>query len=278
MDLRRSLASVAVAAALALAALLSPSAAWAASSAAPDSSASWPPYCIPLPALVPPLDDGMVFQTDDHSELTLDTSDLPDQNQAVYGQLTPTPVAAGSGWHQFQLTASVPLQSPDSDMSDSPRELKWAVFVSSGPGKGGPPGRVQYLDGRVWSDLGQWAGADTKLVTTAFAIDKQSQTATVSVWLRFKVDADASPGQAYVVEFGSYADSDEGCAHFTFDADEITVPASDAALVRALQYTGIGAAAIAAGIALLLAARRRRPSPATTAAGQGPDGWAGPVP
>jgi hypothetical protein len=153
------------------------------------------------------------------------------------------------------MAASLPVQSPDSDLSDSPRDLRWIVFVASGTGHGNPNDLVQYLHGGVWSALGPWAGARTALVTTAF--DIRSQTATASLRLRFKIDAGAPPGPAYVVEFVSYVDADQGCTHFTFDANMITVRAPGDS--RWLPYAGAVAFAIAAGCAIVLVTRRRKP-------------------
>lgn len=277
MDFRWSLASAALTAALTPAVLLAPSTPRAASSAAPLANperparsapaapAAWPIYCTgSLPAVVPPLDHGMLSDPDDHSELSLGTPGFPDETGD--GALTSKTIAAGSGWHQFQMTASLPLESPDSDLADSPREMKWIVFVSTGSEKGKPNGlstsHVQYFDGSVWSDLGQWAGASTKLVTSSFGIANSSQTATASLRLRFKIDVGAPPGLAYVVEFGSYVDADQGCTHFTFDADAITVRGPDSApsSSRSLQYAGIGAAVMAAASAMVLVARKRKRS------------------
>jgi hypothetical protein len=277
MDLRRSLPSAALATALTPAVLLTPSTAWAASSSAPlanqagparaalGSPASWPVYCAgSLPALVPPLDRGTLFNPDDHSDLLLGTPGLP--AVTVNGAPIPSAIAAGSGWHDFQMTASLPLQSPNSNLTDSPRDMKWIVFVSNGPEKGNPNdllvSHVQYLNGSVWSDLGLWAGASTKLVTTTFDIDNSSQTATASLRLRFKIDAGAPPGPAYVVEFGSYVDAEQACTHFTFDANMITVraPGSAPGSSRLLQYADAGVVVIVAGSAIVLVARRRKRS------------------
>jgi hypothetical protein len=274
MDLRRSLASAAVVAALAPAAPLTPPTGWAASSAAPLANragpvlaapASWPVYCAgPVPALVPPLDHGTLFNPDDHSDLLLGTPGLP--GQTADGVPIPRAITAGSGWHDFQLTASLPVQGVNSDLTDSPHALKWIVFVSKGSAKGNPndlsASRVQYLNGRVWSDLGQWAGASTKLVTTALTIDNSSQTATASLRLRFKIDAGALPGPAYIVEFGAYVDAEQACTHFTFDTNMITVraPGSAPGGSRSLPYAVAGAVVIAAGSAMVLVARRRKRS------------------
>lgn len=275
MDLRRSLVSAALGTALTPAVLLTPSTAWAASSAAPlanpggsarpalASPASWPAYCAGSPpAIVPPLDHGTLFNPDDHSDLLLGTRGLSDKT--VNGAPVPSAIVAGSGWHNFQMTASLPLQGANSDLADSPRDMKWIVFVSNGAEKGNPndllASHVQYLNGSLWSDLGQWAGASTKLVTTAFDIDNSSRTATASLRLRFKIDAGAPPGPAYVVEFASYADAEQACTHFTFDANMITVraPGSAPASSRSLRYGGAGAVVIAAGSAIVLVARRRK--------------------
>ena len=274
MDLRRSLASAALAAALIPAVLLAPSAARAAPSAGPladpagrarpalASPAPWPVYCAaPLPALVPPLNHGTLLNPDDHSDLLLRTSGLP--GGTAGGASIASAVTAGSGWHDFAMTASLPVQGVNSDLADSPRDMKWTVFVSDGPGKGSPNGpaanRVQYLNGGVWSDLGQWAGASTKLVTTAFHIGNGSQTATASLQLRFRIGA---PAPAYVVEFGSYVDAQQGCTHFTFGANRITVraPGSAPGGSRPLRYAGASAVVVAAGAAIALGARRRRRS------------------
>ena len=278
MDLRRSLASAALATALTPAVLLVPSTAWAASSAAPlansagvaraalASPASWPAYCAGSPpALVPPLNHGTLFNPDDHSDLQLGTPGLPEE---TFNGDAPVPsaMAAGSGWHEFRMTASLLLQSVNSDLTDSPRAMKWIVFVSNGPEKGNrsdlQAGHVQYFNGSAWSELGQWADGSTKLVTTAFAIDNSSQTATANVWLRFKIDAGAPPGPVYVVEFGSYVDATQGCTHFTFDANMIDVraPGSLPDSSRPLQYAGAGVVVIAAVSAMVLLARRRRRS------------------
>ena len=227
------------------------------------SPAPWPAYCAgPPPALVPPLNHGTLLNPDDHSDLLLGTPGLP--GGTTGGALIASPVSAGSGWHDFAVTASLPVQGVNSDLADSPRDLKWTVFVSDGPGKGSPDGpaagRVQYLSGSVWSDLGRWAGGSTKLVTTPFRIGSGSQTATASLRLRFRIGAGAPPGPAYVVEFGSYVDAQQGCTHFTFGANAITVRAPGSALVssRPLRFAGAGAVAIAAGAAIALIARRRR--------------------
>jgi hypothetical protein len=246
MGLRRSLASAALITALAPVALLArPALAFA---------APWPVYCAgPLPALVPPLDHGTLFNPDDHSDLLLGTPGLP--GQAADGVPIPRAIAAGSGWHDFQLTATLPVQGVNSDLTDSPHDLKWIVFVSNSSAS-----RVQYLNGGAWSDLGPWAGASTKLVTTAFDIDNSSQTATVRLRLRFEIDAGAPPGTAHLVEFGSYVDAEQSCTHFTFDTNVITVRASGSApgSLRALLYAVAGAVVIAAGTAIVLVARRRK--------------------
>ncbi|MGH3169910.1 MAG: hypothetical protein ACRDN0_29020 [Trebonia sp.] len=252
MDLRLSLASAALAAAIAPAAL-------------PVSPASWPTYCAgPPPALAPPLNHGMLFSPDDHTDLSLDTPGLPDEISAPPSAANE--IAAGSGWHDFQLTASLPLQGVNSDLTGAPHDMKWIVFVSNGPEKGSPndlPGSsVQYLNGAAWSGLEQWDGASTRLVTTPFVIDNGSQTATASLQLRFNIGAGAPRGPAYVVEFGTYVDSEQACTHYTFDANMITVGAPGPApgSSRSAQYLAAGVIIIAAGSAAALAARRRRRS------------------
>lgn len=233
--------------------------------AAVASPAPWPPYCAGSPpALAPPLDDGTLFNPDDHSDLLLGTPGLPDE--AAHGASASSSIAAGSGWHEFQMTVSLPAESVNSDLADSPHAVKWIVFVSSGQGKGNPGdppvGDAQYFDGSAWSDLGQWDGASTKLVTTPFDVGNSSQAATATLRLRFKIDDGAPPGPAYVVEFGTYVDAEQACTHYTFDADKITVlaPGSAAGSSRSLRYAGLGAVVVAAAFALVLAARRRQRS------------------
>lgn len=266
MDLRRCLLSAALAVALSpvvlsAAALVSPSTARAASSFPASSPVSWPAYCAgPPPAVVPPLDHGTLLNPDDHSGLTLSTPGLPHDTDA--GTPVASGITAGSGWHDFQLTASLQGMS-NSDLADSPHELKWTVFVSNSPQAGHPANLpasdVQYLDGGTWSDLGPWAGANTKLVTTPFEIGNGAQPATATVRLRFKVGAGAPHGPAYVVEFGTYVDAEQACTHFTFAVNMITVgaPGSAARGPGTLRYVGIGIV-VAAGAAVVLVARRRK--------------------
>lgn len=241
MDRRRSLRSAALATALTPAVLLTPSLGCAASPAAPPanpagparrglaSPAGWPAYCAgSLPSLVPPLDHGTLLNPDDHSDLTLRIAGLP--GGTAGGASIPRAIVAGSGWHDALMTASLPVRSVNSDLTASPHDLKWIVSVSDGPRKGHPNGlpasRVQYLNGGVWSGLGPWAGASTRLVTTPFTIGSGSQTATARLRLRVRIGAGAPPGPAYLVGFGSYADAQQGCTHFTFAANLITVRAA----------------------------------------------------
>lgn len=263
MGLRRSLASAALATALTPAVLLAPSTARAASlatPAAPNQFASppaWPTYCAgELPPQLP-LDQGSLNNPDDHSDLSLATRGVA--GPTVNGAPTPDTIAAGSGWHEFQLTASLPLQGPNSDLANSPHDLKWTAFVSDSTGKALPTSHVQYFTGTTWADLGQWAGAATKPVTTAFKISNTTQTATASLRLRVKIDAGAPSGPAYVAEFGSYADAQQSCTHFTFATDTITVHTADSWLSssRLLQYAVAAAVVIAAVAAAVLVARRR---------------------
>ena len=269
MDPRRALASAALATALTPAVLLGSSGARAASSASPltdpagpawpasASPASWPDYCAgPPPALVPPLDHGTLFNPDDHSDLLLGTPGLPDE--AAHGASVSSSIAAGSGWHEFQMTASVLLQSVNSDLADSPHDMKWTVVVANGSGKRTSNSSVQYFNGGGWSGLGPWDGASTKLVTTPFDIGKGSPSATATLRLRFKIGAGTPPGPVYLVEFGAYVDAEQACAHYTFDADKITVgpPESASASPRWLEYAGVGVLALAA-FAIALFARGR---------------------
>jgi hypothetical protein len=259
----RVLASAGLAAALTPAALLIPVTGPA--RPALGSPASWPAYCAgPPSALVPPLDHGTLLNPDDHSDLVLGTPGLP--GQTPDGVPIPSAIVAGSGWHDFQLTVWLPVQGVNSDLTDSPREVKWIVVVTNGPGKGNPdvlPGsRIQYLNSGGWQDLGPWAGAGTKLVTTAFDIGTSAQAATARLRLRFEIGPGAPPGPAYLVAFGSYVDAEQACTHFTFDADLIAVRAAGSApgSSRMLLYAGGGAVVIAAGSALVLAARRPKRS------------------
>ena len=223
-------------------------------------AAAWPAYCAGPPPLIAPLDHGTLLNPDDHSDLELSTPGLAGNTDG--GTPAPTAIAAGSGWHDFQLTASPPVQSANSDLANSPRELKWTAFLSYAPGSPGrPAGEVEYLKDGVWSDLGEWDGVKTTLVTTP--LGGGSQTATATVQLRFKIDATPPRGSAYVVEFGSYVDADQSCTHSTFAVNMITVgaPGSGSDTSLSLAYAGIGAVvSIAAGVAIMLVARRRKRS------------------
>jgi hypothetical protein len=252
--------SAALATALLPVVLLTPLTARAAALASP---AAWPAYCAgPLPAVAPPLDHGTLLNPDDHSDLVLATPGLPGNTDG--GTPAPTAIAAGSGWHYFELTTSLPVQSVNSDLPDSPHDLKWIVFVSYGPGKSGlDASDVQYQNGGAWSDLGEWDGSSTRLMTDALDINSASRPVTTSVRLRFKIDATALAGPAYIVEFGSYVDAEQSCTHFTFAVNMLTVgaPGSAPGGSRSLEYAGAGTVVgLAAGAAIVLVTRRRKRS------------------
>ncbi|MFC8126152.1 LAETG motif-containing sortase-dependent surface protein [Streptomyces sp. NPDC057302] len=154
-------------------------------------------------------DDG----ADDESKLDLGLSGLPGK------------IVAGSGWHQFKLTATNPS---DEDLG----EVQWLAavdnFTESQDEKDwlANYAQIQYFnpESKAWESIADEVTGGVYFGTTELGAKEK-----VDIKLRLNVSAKAPAGDGYALGLGGYLDSEQNCVHNAFAFYDFTVlkPGSD---------------------------------------------------
>ncbi|MVO83654.1 LPXTG cell wall anchor domain-containing protein [Streptomyces sp. p1417] len=131
----------------------------------------------------------------------------------------PGKITAGSGWHEFELTAANPsdeelgevewLAATD-NFSDSENEKDWLSTYA----------RIQFYDpeAKGWKSI-----ADEVESGVAFGRTKLAAKEQVEIRLRLDISAKAPAGDGYALGLGGYVDSELNCRHNAFTMYEFTV-------------------------------------------------------
>jgi LPXTG-motif cell wall-anchored protein len=236
MKLRRALVTVATTAAIAPAALMAAPAAFAADpsapptpsvSPAPDTSsapapavppassapsvpASTPPKAPPktLPSTIPsgkPSPAPSKPAAKDPWDSSCAKADI-DANSVMRMSLSglPSKIVAGSGWHQFTLTAANPTKQ-------SLGEVRWVAVVDNEKETLPQHTRIEYFNGKTWVNVAQQLGAGIAFGQTSLGAYQK-----VDIQLRVSVDAKAPAGRSFTVGVGGYLDAAKSCTHTSF--------------------------------------------------------------
>jgi LPXTG-motif cell wall-anchored protein len=151
-----------------------------------------------------PVDDDGV---DADSKLELELSGLPGK------------IVAGSGWHQFKLTAANPsdedlgevqwLAAVD-NFADSDDEKDWLANYA----------QIQYFnpDSKAWESIADDVSGGLYFGTTELGAKEK-----VDIKLRVNISAKAPAGDGYALGLGGYLDSEQNCVHNAFAFYEFTV-------------------------------------------------------
>lgn len=131
----------------------------------------------------------------------------------------PGKIVAGSGWHQFKLTASNPS---DQDLG----EVQWLAavdnFTESEDEKDwlANYAEIQYFnpDTKAWESIADEVSGGLYFGTTELGAKEK-----VDIKLRVNVNAKAPAGDGYALGLGGYLDSEENCLHNAFAFYEFTV-------------------------------------------------------
>jgi LPXTG-motif cell wall-anchored protein len=152
-------------------------------------------------------------EVDPDSQLSLAVSGLPGK------------IVAGSGWHNFTLTAA-----NHSDQSLGP--VQWLALIDNDTASDDEKdwlstyALLEYFDpqSKSWQSLADEIGNGVYFGETDLG-PKQ----TVDIKLRVNITAKAPAGQGYSVGLGGYVDQEKNCVHNAFAIYEFTVlkPGSD---------------------------------------------------
>ncbi|OIK04930.1 hypothetical protein [Streptomyces monashensis] len=171
------------------------------SSASASPSRSAEPTAIPSDC---PVDDNMV---DPDSQLSIDVSGLPGK------------IVAGSGWHDFTMTAANHsdqslgtvqwLATVDNDTA-SDNEKDWLSTYA----------KLEFFNPRTksWQSMADTVGNGLYFGTTSLG-PKQ----TVGIKLRVDITAQAPAGDGFSMGFGGYVDTQKNCVHSAFGFYDFTV-------------------------------------------------------
>ncbi|MEV0120924.1 LAETG motif-containing sortase-dependent surface protein [Streptomyces sp. NPDC050703] len=152
-----------------------------------------------------PVDDDGV---DVDSDLKIELTGLPGK------------IVAGSGWHEFQLTAANPTDKTLGEVnwiaavdnfSDSDSEKNWLS---------------NYADLQYWDPAAKsWTSIDGDLNGgLAFGVTSElGPKDKVAVKLRLDVSAKAPTGEGYAIGLGGYVDSEANCVHNSFAYYPLTI-------------------------------------------------------
>ncbi|MEV0320108.1 LAETG motif-containing sortase-dependent surface protein [Streptomyces sp. NPDC050658] len=144
---------------------------------------------------------------DADSQLQLNLSGLPGK------------IVAGSGWHQFNLTAANPsdedlgevqwLAAVD-NFADSEDERDWLSTYA----------QIQYFnpDTKSWESIEDEVTGGLYFGTTELGAKEK-----VDIKLRLNISAKAPAGDGYALGLGGYLDSEQNCVHNSFAFYEFTV-------------------------------------------------------
>lgn len=131
----------------------------------------------------------------------------------------PGKIVAGSGWHQFKLTAANPsdedlgevqwLAAVD-NLTESEDEKDWLANYA----------QIQYFnpDTKVWESIADEVSGGLYFGTTELGAKEK-----VDIKLRVNVSAKAPAGDGYALGLGGYLDSEENCVRSAFAFYEFTV-------------------------------------------------------
>ncbi len=137
----------------------------------------------------------------------------------------PGKIVAGSGWHEFTLTAANPsddelgevnwLAAVD-NFSNSEHERNWLSTYA----------RIQYFDpeAKGWKSIVDEVSDGSYFGKTTLGAHEQ-----IELQLRLDISAKAPAGPGYALGLGGYTDAELECTHSSFDFFEFTVlkPGSD---------------------------------------------------
>ncbi|MEV2255742.1 LPXTG cell wall anchor domain-containing protein [Streptomyces sp. NPDC050147] len=131
----------------------------------------------------------------------------------------PGKIVAGSGWHQFKLTASNPS---DEDLG----EVQWLAavdnFTESEDEKDwlANYAQIQYFnpDSKAWESIADEVSGGLYFGSTELGAKEK-----VDIKLRVNVSAKAPAGDGYALGLGGYLDSEQNCVHNAFAFYEFTV-------------------------------------------------------
>ncbi|WP_405880253.1 LPXTG cell wall anchor domain-containing protein [Streptomyces sp. NBC_01136] len=174
----------------------------ASASASPTQSAE--PTELPSPC---PVDGNGV---DPDSQLSLAVSGLPGK------------IVAGSGWHNFSLTASnhsdkdlgqVQWLATVDNYSDSDNEKDWLSTYA----------QLEYFNPatKSWDSIADEVGNGFY-----FGETKLNAKQTVAIKLRVNIGAKAPAGDGFALGFGGYVDQEKNCVHSSFALYDLTVLAA----------------------------------------------------
>ncbi|OIK03037.1 hypothetical protein BIV25_00760 [Streptomyces sp. MUSC 14] len=160
-----------------------------------------------MPTAIPsdcPVDDNMV---DPDSQLSIDVSGLPGK------------IVAGSGWHNFTMTAANHsdqslgtvqwLATVDNDTA-SDNEKDWLSTYA----------KLEFFNPKTksWESMADTVGNGLYFGTTPLG-PKQ----TVGIKLRVDITAQAPAGDGFSMGFGGYVDTQKNCVHSSFGFYDFTV-------------------------------------------------------
>ncbi|MBV9026083.1 MAG: LPXTG cell wall anchor domain-containing protein [Streptomycetaceae bacterium] len=245
MKLRRALVSVATTAALTPAVLMAAPAAFANAAVPPAPAASTTPTptptpTIPAPPAPPAPPKGLLTPSVSPTPSTAPSMHPPikpspkpsapatdpwstdctkadvDTNSVLQMSLSglPSKIVAGSGWHQFTLTATNPTKQ-------SLGKVVWVAGVDNGDDTLLKYSRIEYFNGKTWLDLKQQLSGtgvtEQQLGTTGVAFGETTLGAsqTLKVQLRVSIDSKAPAGLSGAVGIGGYIDAAKNCTHTT---------------------------------------------------------------
>ncbi|MFI6091551.1 LAETG motif-containing sortase-dependent surface protein [Streptomyces sp. NPDC051218] len=129
----------------------------------------------------------------------------------------PGKIVAGSGWHQFKLTASNPS---DEDLG----EVQWLAMVDNYAENEkdwlANYAQIQYFnpESKAWESITDEVSGGLYFGTTELGAKEK-----VDIKLRLNVSAKAPAGDGYALGLGGYLDSEENCVHNAFSFYEFTV-------------------------------------------------------
>lgn len=173
----------------------------------------------------PAEDDGGKDPSPEPCEVDDDTGEDLDSQLELGVTGLPGKIVAGSGWHEFTLTAT---NRGDEDLGD----VDWLVaadnFSDSEHAEDwlSTYARIQYFDrtAKGWKSIVDEAGDGSYFDKTTLGPDQR-----IELELRLDISAKAPAGPGYALGLGGYTDAELGCEHSSFSFFEFTVlePGSD---------------------------------------------------
>lgn len=179
----------------------------ASTSASASASTSAKPTESATPTAEPsdcPVDDDMV---DTESQLSISVSGLPGK------------IVAGSGWHNFTMTAA---NHSDESLGD----VQWLAIVDNDSASDNEKdwlstyAKLEYFDPqtKAWESMADMVGNGFYFGQTTLGPKE-----TVVIKLRVDITAKAPAGDGFSMGFGGYLDQEKNCFHSSFGFYEFTV-------------------------------------------------------